>query len=137
MGEIRSVRIFNPFLWKRLRRQKLGILDMAMEVENGTKVNIEMQVRPQVHWVRRQLFYLAKIYTEVEEYHSAYWLRDKRGRVEGKTEDILQLLGELGNVSDNLRAKIMVENNMDTLNFWLKTAAKTETIDMFREICKL
>lgn len=45
LKEIRSVRVVNPYLWKRLRRQKQGILDMAMEMWNGTKVNIEMQVR--------------------------------------------------------------------------------------------
>lgn len=53
LEEIRSVRVTNPYLWKRLRRQKLGILDMSMEMQDGTKVNIEMQVRQQEHWVRR------------------------------------------------------------------------------------
>ncbi len=30
LGEMKSVRIINPFLWRRFRRQKEGILDMAL-----------------------------------------------------------------------------------------------------------
>ena len=103
---MKSVRIVNPYLWKRLRRQKQGILDMALELDDGTKINIELQVRRQNHWIERKLFYLAKMYTEdlksgqdygklrrcisisildfklteEEECHSAYLLRNKSGR---------------------------------------------------------
>lgn len=99
---------------KRYQYISLGILDMSMEMQDGTKVNIEMQVRQQEHWVRRQLFYLAKMYTEDlregqdydrlrkcisisildfhltedEEYHSVYRLRDKRGR---ELSDLLEV----------------------------------------------
>lgn len=253
LKEIRSVRVVNLYLWKRLRRQKQGILDMAMEMWNGTKVNIEMQVRRQNYWVKRQLFYLAKMYiedlregqdysklrkcisigildfnlTEDEEYHSTYWLQDKRGRkltdllelhiielkktiqdteavddwirlfhaeseedlkmikaknqgiaeamelvrtmslrktlrylheerlkairdrkaedeyvwdqgkAEGKAEDILQLLSDRGDIPSDLRTKIMSENNLDILGTWLKSAARSESIEEFREQNKI
>lgn len=64
MEDIRGVRVINSYLWKRMKWQKQGILDMALELADGTKVNIEMQVRLQRHWVKRKLFYLAKLYTE-------------------------------------------------------------------------
>lgn len=38
LEEIKRVRITSPFLWKRRARQKQGILDMALELENGAKV---------------------------------------------------------------------------------------------------
>jgi hypothetical protein len=45
LEEMKSVRIMNPFLRRRFRRQKEGILDMALEMVGGAKVNIELQVR--------------------------------------------------------------------------------------------
>ncbi len=106
LGEMKSVRIINPFLWRRFRRQKEGILDMALEMTGGAKINIELQVRRQEDWVKRKLFYLARLYTEDlfagqnynrlrkcisislldfdltngEEYHTEYRLRTKTGK---------------------------------------------------------
>lgn len=107
LGEIRRVRVVTPFLWKRRARQKQGILDMALEMEmdSGVKVNVELQVRRQSAWTKRELFYLAKMFTEDlragqdygrlrrcvsiglldfrltegEKYHSVYRLREEDG----------------------------------------------------------
>ena len=38
---IRSVRIVNPFLRKRFSWQKQGILDVALELDDGTKIEIK------------------------------------------------------------------------------------------------
>lgn len=62
--EIQSVRLCNPFLWKRYFRQKQGILDVLLEMNENSKINIELQIRRLKHWDRRNLFYLAKIFTE-------------------------------------------------------------------------
>ena len=56
MEEIKSVRIMNPFLRKRYKRQKLGILDVALELNDNTKIDVEVQVRPQSFWNKRSLF---------------------------------------------------------------------------------
>ncbi len=61
---IRSARLVSPHLWKRYRSQKLGILDMALELNDDTKINVELQIRMQKHWIKRQLFYLARMYDE-------------------------------------------------------------------------
>lgn len=105
LESIRSARLDNPFLWKRRRRQKQGILDVTVRLHDGTRIDIEMQMRFQKHWTKRNLFYLAKMYTEDlwigDEYeclkkcitisilgfsltqdtgcHSVYTLRDKKG----------------------------------------------------------
>lgn len=72
-GEIRSVRLANSFLWKRYVRQKQGILDVKVELNDDSRVNIELQIRMLAHWDRRSLFYLAKMFTEDlltgERYH--------------------------------------------------------------------
>lgn len=45
MAEIQSVRLATPFLRRRFRRQKQGILDVVLELNDDTKIDIEMQVR--------------------------------------------------------------------------------------------
>lgn len=64
MEDIRSVRLGNPSLRKRYRNQKQGIMDILVELKGDTKVNIEIQVKFYTHWDRRNLFYLAKMYTD-------------------------------------------------------------------------
>ena len=60
---IRSVRLTTPYLRKRYQKQKQGILDIALVMNDDTKIDIELQVRPQKYWIKRNLFYLAKMYT--------------------------------------------------------------------------
>ena len=102
---IRSVQLRNPFLGRRYRKKKLGILDIVVELNDSEKINIELQVKMVREWDKRELFYLAKLYTddllagmdyrrlkrcvgisildfnltEREEYHSVYRLRDEKG----------------------------------------------------------
>lgn len=49
-----------------LRREsgddKLGILDVRVIMEDGTQIDIEMQVAYFAHWEKRVLFYLSRIY---------------------------------------------------------------------------
>lgn len=53
------------------------------------------------------------------------------GKVEGKAETVLELLGELGDTSEDLRAKIMAEKDLDTLKIWLKLAGRADTVEEF------
>lgn len=62
--EIRSVRLANTFLWRRYFREKQGILDVLIELNNSSKINIELQIRALAYWDKRCLFYLAKLFTE-------------------------------------------------------------------------
>ena len=103
--DIRSIHLKNTFLRKRYRKQKQGILDVLAEMNDNTKINIELQVKHYAYWDRRQLFYLAKMYTEDmksgenydrlkrcvsisildfnltkrKEYHHVYRMRDEQG----------------------------------------------------------
>lgn len=103
--EIRSVRLRGPFLRKLFHRQKQGILDVKMELNDSQKINVELQVKVVRRWDKRQLFYLSKLYTEDfsagedykqlkkcvgisildfnltdrSRYHSVYRLRDEDG----------------------------------------------------------
>ncbi len=53
------------------------------------------------------------------------------GRKESRTEDILDLLSDLGSVSDDLKAKIKSEDSEITLKVMHRLAARSESIEMF------
>lgn len=106
LEQIRSVRMANPFLRKLFRKQKQGILDVLLILNDNTKIGIEMQVHTQNHWTKRNLYYLGRMYTDelmigenygrlhrcisislldfkllpdTEEYHNIYRLRNREG----------------------------------------------------------
>ena len=55
------------------------------------------------------------------------------GKAEGKAEAVLNLLEELGEISDDLRVRIISEKDLDVLKRWLKQAAKSESLEEFME----
>lgn len=64
LEEIRQVELRDPNLWKRYRWQKQGILDILIELNDDSRVNIEMQVAMIAYWDKRNLLYLSKMFTE-------------------------------------------------------------------------
>ena len=62
-------------------------------------------------------------------------IRADKAKTEGKTEDILLLLSELGNIPSDLETRILTERDSETLKNWLKLAARAESVEQFqREI---
>ena len=55
------------------------------------------------------------------------------GKAEGKAEAVLNLLEELGEISDDLRVRIISEKDLDVLKRWLKQAAKSKSLEEFIE----
>ena len=59
------------------------------------------------------------------------------GRAEGEitaTQDnILELLEDVGEISEDLEKKIRDERNVDTLKRWLKMASRAESVDDFMQ----
>ena len=49
-----------------------------------------------------------------------------------KAEDVLELLTELGTVSEELRRTVMETKDLEKLKTWLKLAAKTESVEQFQ-----
>lgn len=55
------------------------------------------------------------------------------GRAEGKAEAIIDLLMELGPVSNNLREAVMLQTDLVILKDWLKMAAKVDSVETFQK----
>lgn len=62
--EIRSTRLMNTFLSRLQMKDKQGILDIKIELNDDTKINIELQIVKGDSWDRRSLYYLSKIFVE-------------------------------------------------------------------------
>ena len=45
---------------KNSEKEKLGILDVKVKLQNGTMIDMEMQVESLAYWDKRILFYLSK-----------------------------------------------------------------------------
>lgn len=105
--EIRETRLENTFLGRRNRRDKEGILDVRLLLNNDCRINIELQIKDIPAWDKRSLFYLSRMYAEGvhvgedygllkkcivicvlgfswdahEKYHKVYSLRDQEGQI--------------------------------------------------------
>lgn len=54
------------------------------------------------------------------------------GKAEGKAEEVISFLEDLGSVSEELKSRIMEEQNLDTLKHWLKLSARAASIEQFK-----
>ena len=62
--EIKETQMLNTNLRKQSEKEKLGILDVRILMNNNTEIDIEIQLAAMNIWAERALFYLAKMYTE-------------------------------------------------------------------------
>lgn len=60
---VRRTTVIETELRRESEDDKLGILDVLVELEDGTRMNMEMQVPYFEYWANRVLFYVSKIYT--------------------------------------------------------------------------
>ena len=60
---VRRTTVIDTELRKESEDDKLGILDVLVELEDGGRMNMEMQVPYFEYWANRVLFYVSKIYT--------------------------------------------------------------------------
>ena len=57
----------------------------------------------------------------------------KDGKTKGKAEDVIELLEDLGDLSDSLKICIMEQTDLEILKKWLKAAAKAKSIEEFEQ----
>ncbi|MCB1143914.1 MAG: Rpn family recombination-promoting nuclease/putative transposase [Leptospiraceae bacterium] len=63
-NRIVSLKVLNPEIPKELSDEKLSILDIKAENENGEQFLIEMQAFPQSSFTKRALYYWSKVYSK-------------------------------------------------------------------------
>ncbi|WP_338635769.1 Rpn family recombination-promoting nuclease/putative transposase [Spirobacillus cienkowskii] len=60
---VKSVTFSNSSLPKNIASGKEYFLDVLAELDDGSKINIEMQVAPEKHYVKRSLYYWSSLYS--------------------------------------------------------------------------
>ena len=48
-------------------------------------------------------------------------------------EDVIELLEDLGELSDSLKTRIMEQTDLELLKKWLKAAAKAKSLEEFEQ----
>ena len=66
-----------------------------------------------------------------DEYREGKAEGKAEGMLFGKAESVIEFLNENAPVAEDLKEIIMNEKNLDTLNRWLKLAAKATSIEQF------
>ncbi|MDE5698114.1 MAG: Rpn family recombination-promoting nuclease/putative transposase [Lachnospiraceae bacterium] len=59
------------------------------------------------------------------------------GKIEGKAEDTIDLLEDIGELSTELRRLIMEQTDLEVLKNWLKLAARAKSIEEFEKVAGL
>jgi len=71
-ADIKETRILNTYLRKIHEKDKQGILDARILMNDDTEIDIEIQLTELKVWADRSLFYLSKMYTEQIEEGQSY-----------------------------------------------------------------
>ncbi len=141
LPEIIGIRILNPYVDGKMLDEKLIVLDILAETATGEIINVEIQLRNHQGFKERMMFYLCRNFskqlligedykslkrtvsifllnfglTDSNDYHSVYWMAEKR-RQEPLT-DKLEL-----HVIELLKIPVHAENSdiEPALLHWLK-----------------
>ena len=105
--------------------EKCTIVDMSRKVVEKIAAKYE-NVRKEVTSVMGG---------KVLEYEAKTILQNgiKKGKIEGKIDSILELLEELGTVSDELCSCIQEEKDMEVLKLYLKKASRAQSVQEFEQ----
>ena len=114
-------------------------LDMLAAKNKGLAEAVEVIKRMSLGKTLRY-WYEARLKAARDRYGEDEYIRDlgreegyAKGRAEGKAEDILELLGDLGEIPNVLQERIRKETNLQVLSKWLKAAARAESIAEFED----
>lgn len=64
----------------------------------------------------------------MKAYEAEKRIREKE-RAEGRAEDIIELLEEVGMIPEELEKRILAQKNLELLRTWLKLASRSRSIE--------
>jgi len=75
--QVFDVTLLNPYNQQNFKNDKLSILDIKAEGDNGKKFNIEIQITDEADYDKRALYYWAKLYAEQIKERDEYGALEK------------------------------------------------------------
>jgi len=64
LEKIKDTKLMNTFLRRSFKQQKLGVVDALIEMRDGTRITVEIQLKKIRSWEKRQMFYWAKTFVK-------------------------------------------------------------------------
>ncbi len=125
------IRLFNAQREEDLEMIRVKNVGMMEAIETLREMSLSKAMR-----YRREVNLKLRRDRKAEDDYIRHCGREE-GKVEGKAEDVLLLLGELGHIPQEVEARIKNEKNPDILSGWLGAAAKAGSMGQFRERCGL
>ena len=120
--------------------EKLEQMALAGEISEYEKCTLVDMSRKVVEKITAKYENVRKEVTSVMggkvlEYEAKTILQNgiKKGKIEGKIDSILELLEELGTVSDELCSCIQEEKDMEVLKLYLKKASRAQSVQEFEQ----
>ena len=116
--------------------EKLRLL--AQYMENSISENAKSEELVKLH----EMVMKVKADREVGVAYMKWYETEKRireqgrteGRIEGKAEDIMELLEEIGTITEELEKRLREQKNLDVLRKWHKLAAHSSSIEEFEQL---
>lgn len=134
--------LFMPFMSgavSQKERIKFGIKILKDEMKNGMLLE-DVQRMQAVLYAFASKFLGSMDLEEIKEDIGMTVLGEmlvndgiEKGKIQGKTEDILSFLREIGEVPTDLQSKIKEEKDLNLLSQWLKAAAKAKSMQDFAD----
>ncbi len=138
MERCRTLREYSEFV-ARIRKYAVGETAIGEAVDRAVTECIEEGILADFLSGQRAEVIAMSIfeYNEEEETRKLregeQEIGERRGKVEGKAESVLEVLALHGQVPEYVKSHILAEDNMEVLSAWLREAAKAESVEGFLE----
>lgn len=102
-------------------------------IQNSTISNVTDEVTKKLHDCISRVKVSPEVRMEYMKWDAMIFYERCDAKLEGKIEDILDCLEELGVIPEELRERILKETDLEQIKKWLKLAVKVDSIEEFIE----
>ncbi len=123
------------FVYFYTRGQKGGsqeLQELLRYLQNSTEQNVRNETIRKIHGFVNQVKVSPEVKQEYMTFEHYVWLRKQEAAQETQVENILEFLGDLGDVSEDLKKRLEDEDDIKKLRKWCKLAARAKSIQEFQ-----
>lgn len=102
-------------------------------IQNSTINNVTDEVTQKLHDCISKVKVSSELRTAYMRWEEKLFYERLDGKIEGRIESVLDVLEEKGIVSEELREKMLAEQDIEKIKGWLKLAVKVNSIEEFLE----
>lgn len=108
-----------------------GLRQLARYMEHSTAENAQIMGLTKLHEMVMEVKSDKEVgLAYMKAFEAEKRIRDK-GKAEGKAEDIMDLLGDIGPVPEELEKRLREQKDLEVLQKWLKLAARAKSMEEF------